>query len=420
MITAAPYLLTSQFVYRNQMQMYQASLRNPTVPLSAHAFHPLYVKQQQWSLQTASTLSVTLEAARLMEKAAKPFDSNSPGSAINSRKTAVSDKNALSATALSGAKLGTYRIGIQQLAATHTHKGNTLASQATTSVQGGINKFGLTINGKEHDIQFFSFTSDTHDNSLTRMAEAINQKKLGVTARVERDQKNGTSQLVIASHETGEKQRFSLRDLEGNSVTVSGANQTTQQGEDALYTVDGKSFRSASNRVRLPEGVEVQLHKQTSQSVELNVSADANAITAHAEKLVAAYNRLESFLDNTHGKLSFNLKGSWEQLMRHSRAHLETIGITRSADGSLRLDQTRLRHMTETNFERVQQALSGPTGFATRVLHETERMQNIPMGAYLPDSKAYGRYVNPYTMYTLPSMFYRQAASTGILFNQIF
>lgn len=188
MITMSPYVLTMDRLNRYRQTMHQASLKTPRFPVSAHSFHSLYLKQQSWSINTAMALTKLLEHNQDLLDAALQLDSSKQNSAINSRNAVSSNPAAATVTAQSKAKSDTYSLSISQLATSQTNKGSSLYSNAPSSFAPGHNTFQLTANGKEYSFTFYSSPYDTNKQGLAKMAQTINEQRIGVTAQVVNDQ----------------------------------------------------------------------------------------------------------------------------------------------------------------------------------------------------------------------------------------
>lgn len=398
------------------MQMLQAKLRTPVFPITDYPLEPLFRKQQDWASRTANTLSQLYQSVKGVAKASEGFDRLDPQSAINSRKAISSYRTHAAAVALGKAKPASYSLTIDKLAAAQTNEGNRLNSSAPTGVQAGTNTFAITINEKEHTLSFFSLSADTNEISLKRMAETINREKLGVAARVVYDRETGTSHLHLMSEATGEQHAFSLRDIAGNSVQITGAGIVAIAASDALYTVDGQNFRSTSNQVRIGQSAEVLLTllKPTDEAMRIEVIPDKEKIMAQAKELLAQINRMSDFLRQHTADLAVDLHGSFQRILRNSRSHFERIGIAVHADGSLQIDEEQLSKLIDENFAAVERGFGGSSGLATRFGSKAEQLLATPLGSF--SAAAPGPYQSSY----LSSMFFQQAARTGLFYNQLF
>lgn len=418
MNAVSPYILTSQRFNQYNFQMYQATLRVPKFPISSYSFLPLYLKQQKWSLDTSATLSRLLDEANALDKKASQFDLKQKNSVINSRMADSSDSQTISVQAQPKAALNTYKIEVSKLAKGQKNTGFQLANDSASAVSSGKNTFRINVGGEEHTIFFYAYSNDTHKETLSRMAGAINQNGIGLRAQVVEDQIQHTSRLELTSDDTGLKTAFSIYDIDGNSVQATGIGNVSQTAEDANYTVNGKSFTSSSNTVTIgtDKDVVVTFHQLTNEAVTVQVRADSNKIVEEVKSLVRQYNQFESYLNHEAGSLSNELRKNWRKLTQEVQPKWNDLGFQSRSDGSLYLDEAKLRENLDEQFDQVQSALSGPGGFATKVAQETERIHETPL------VQAYQTTINnnPYHNYLLPNMFLKQAAATGLAFNQLF
>lgn len=410
----SPYLLTSQRFNQYNFQMYQASLKSPIYPISSYSFHSLFLKQQKWSLDTSAKLSRYIEQANALAKETQPFDSKQPNSLINNRLTKSSDSQAISALAQPKANPASYKLEVTQLANKQTNRGNALNSYDPSSFQTGINSFRLNVGGKEHTISFYASNQESNQVSLSRMASAINQSEIGVTARVIQNKEQNTSTLELSSNETGLSHAFSIFDVEGNSVQASGIGTVSQAAEDAQYKVDDKNYSSSSNTVAIGQAkdVSISLHQVTDEPVTIEVTADASKLVSEVKSLVNQYNQFAAYVQ--HEQLSQNVRKSWSSINQSLQSTLPELGIEKLADGRLYVDDQKLGSNLKDQFAKTQSALSGPNGLATLLSQEAQQIQQTPLiQAYQTPSQ------NPYTEYLLPNLFMRQASATGLYLNQV-
>lgn len=417
MIGISPYTLTSQRHNQYNFQMYQASLKSPVYPLSSYSFHSLYMKQQSWSLETSEALTKLMSEASSMRKEAEQFNAKQTKSPLHTRTATSSNQQAVLATAQPKADMMKYKVEVTKLAKNQKNTGNQLSSSASSDLQGN-QSFRLNVGGKEHTVSFYSLKEDTNQQTMSRMAQAINRDDIGVTARVIEDKEKGTSRLELSSNQTGVKHSFSIYDVEGTSVQTTGAGQVSQSAEDAVYKVNDKTYTSDSNKVTAGDKKDVTLELKgvTSESVSLSIQPDRSQILDKVESLVNRFNRFESFLDSTSIPLSTDFRRSLQKISNEARAQFEMLGIEKMADGSLELDEQELAEKLDKQFQQVQSAISGSNGFATRLTKLAERVEQTPViNMY---QSANNRY-NPYNQYLLPNVFLQQASSTGLYLNTI-
>lgn len=79
------YLLSNQPAGQYRFQMLQASLKTPIRPISTYSSQPFYLKQQKWTEDTGSSLSVLYQSARAVSKSVQRLNLDDSSSAINSR-----------------------------------------------------------------------------------------------------------------------------------------------------------------------------------------------------------------------------------------------------------------------------------------------------------------------------------------------
>lgn len=419
----SPYIMTSQRHNRYNFQMYQASLKVPHFPLSSYSFQSLYLKQQNWSLETSATLTKLMNEASALRKEAEQFHSKQASSPVHTRTVTSSNQQAVTAVAQPKSEVASYKVEVTKLAKNQKNTGNQLASTAPSTLHGN-QSFRVNVGGTEQTVSFFAFKEDSNHQTMSRMAQAINREDFGVTARVIENKEKGTSQLELYSNETGIKHSFSIYDIEGTSVQTSGAGQVSQTAEDAIYKVNDKTFTSDSNTVTIGEKKTISATlKQISNGelVSLSVQPNESLIVDKVASLLNRFNRFESIIDSYSFPFSTDFRQSLQRITNEARSQFENLGIEKQEDGSLELDEQKLTEKLDKQFQQVQSALSGPNGFVTKLSKLAERIGQTPViNMYQANlGSTYSQY-NPYNNYLLPNMFLQQASSTGLYLNTTF
>lgn len=315
-----------------------------------------------------SALSTFRDAARALTR-------NETWSAASASST---DDTTVTATAHSGAITGSYSIEVLALASRQTLASRAYPGSDTPLGAGTLNiRFGtLSADGT-------TFTADperdasiiiTEEATLAEVRDAINAARAGVTATLVID---GTGQrLMLRSTDTGASHAFavSVNDSDGNNADETGLSalshdpvagtgmQRTQSAGDASVKVNGLTVAASSNRLEgVVEKVTLELKRETSAPVEINVSSDQKAMRESLEAFVKAYNELNRLIaEQTRydpatkgaGPLQGNqsavrVQQQMRELLRTTIGagpldSLNAIGIELQRDGSLAFRESRL------------------------------------------------------------------------------
>ncbi|OZG73771.1 flagellar capping protein [Hahella sp. CCB-MM4] len=220
--------------------------------------------------------------------------------------SATSSSSAITATADSGAKLGTYQIDVTNLATAQTLNSTTFTDDDTTSV--GTGTLSISVAGVTKNI-----TIDSSNSTLQGIADEINsQSGLGATATV--IYTGSGYQLSISADETGTDNSIEINvtDDDGNDTDTSGLSQlvfngTTQNlsediaAEDLTFTLNGISITRSSNTVDdVLSGITFDFTAETSGSLAtVKVQQDSSAIAEKIQGLVDDYNALQEIISET-------------------------------------------------------------------------------------------------------------------------
>lgn len=301
--------------------------------------------------------------------------------------TTSSDSTSVSATATAAATAGPHTVEVQKLAQSQVlASGWFSSSNAAVGTGTLVLDIGTTAAGvftPKSGSSPVSITIDAAHNTLAGVRDAINAANAGVTASIV----NGAAgaKLVLRSASGAESSiRLQATDDDGANTDAaglsalawdpaapagSGANLTqTQAAQDAQFTIDGVALTSATNTSTALDGVTLNLTKETSAPVQLNVSVQQQAVTKNVNDFVNAWNALNSLLRNqtradpsgqANGALQADftartvlnglrgmLQGSVSGIAGGAPASLASAGIQLQQDGSLKIDSDKLSKLT--------------------------------------------------------------------------
>jgi flagellar hook-associated protein 2 len=313
-----------------------------------------------------------------------------PAGAAASMATSSSNDAIVSATAAPGTASGNHVVVVNNVATTGAWYSAAVAS-STTALQAG--SFKLTVGSKAP----VSITVGSGVNTLSDLANSINQQNLGVTANVITDSTG--SRVAIVSNSSGAANDFSIT----NDTSI-GFTQAVQ-GKDASLTVDGIPITSASNSVTSAvNGLTLNL-VSASPNTEVNVSVapDSDQISSAVSSFVSAYNAV---IQNINSQFSFDqtsgtagtLAGDstvrmLQEAMLTSGSYSATsgsittlgqLGISMNNDGTLTLNSSALDSAVQSNFSGVQSFLQGTAanGFAASLNTQLTSFTDPANGAF--------------------------------------
>lgn len=293
-----------------------------------------------------------------------------------------SNEAAVSATVSGVASAASYSIEVQQLAKAQS------AASAVVPKDSTVGSGSLTIELGTWDPGYAAFTvapggpaaivvSLSVDSTLREVMDKINAANAGVEAIVVQDGLGG-ERLSVKSSTTGEAQGFRIQvsDNDGNDADNAGLSQLAfdpqnlpgvgltaiQQGQNALFKLNGLDIASASNAVKdTIAGVTLQLSQETTTAVDLKLSRDTASIKKNIQDFVAAYNTVNQTLadatkydaetgergllqgDTTTNALRQALRNIVASASEGSTfSRLSDIGINALRGGALSINTTRL------------------------------------------------------------------------------
>ncbi|MDU2064641.1 MAG: flagellar filament capping protein FliD [Sporomusaceae bacterium] len=308
------------------------------------------------------------------------------GTASVLNKKYVSDSTgAVSGEAKTAAKPATYDVSVEKVATAQQNQGKTLTSTGLGGISAGVYTMGLTVgSGAEKQITVNISGTDTNKQALTKIADAVNRSGSSVKAEVKTV--NDKTYLAMEG-QTGASSSFSVRDIYGSLASQTSLTNQVKQAQDASYTVNGVSQKSASNAIKIDNGnVNLTLKSTTVGAEKVTVGPDANKTISAVRDLAATYNEINYNIQNSENVTKRGetmLKGIQSQFDGIRRSQYEKIGITMDRKtGNLAVDTETLTKALKTDAANVDRLISGPNGLATTAGKIAKTAQSTPTSAY--------------------------------------
>lgn len=271
-------------------------------------------------------------------------------------------QSAGSAVFATGSPVGTGALKIQL--------GSWSKGDFTPSVADGVAEFAPGEGGE------VPIDITVEDDTLAKVAAKINAAKAGVTATVLRDASG--ERLLVRSSATGEASGFRIQAVDDDANNVDGAglsrlafdpqNATagltlTQAAQDTKATINGVEVASKNTTFAdAVEGVTLTVAQVTTGPVEISIKRDTAGARSSITSFVESYNALSNALatmtrynpaDKTAGTLqgdstAVSLQAALRQLVGGMGSagpefgRLSDIGVQFQADGTLKVDSTKL------------------------------------------------------------------------------
>lgn len=261
-----------------------------------------------------------------------------------------------------GAKVKSASVQVEKVAAAQTNMGASLKSDAAVA-KSGAQSFAIQTGNKSTTISVNIRETDSNKTAQQKIADAINKSNSGVTAKVQSDDKTGESSLILMGKETGSKNSFTVSDIYGGGLVAEyGLSVIQAKAQDAAYSVEGKNYTSASNKIEIG-GAAAEITSTGTFNVDYY---RANGSIKDAVKdLVNSFNDM---LETAESYGSDRLQSRLQNAYSASSAALSKAGIYQGTDGSLRIDEELLNKSIENGtLEQALGAKDGSTGFAGRL-----------------------------------------------------
>lgn len=324
---------------------------------------------------TVKTNATSFKAA-LNELSNKAFTTKVPTSSNND---AVTVKAASKYSYNNGKETS---IEVDQLAANQVNRGTQMAATARVGSEGaGSKAFEIEAGGKTYQFNIDVKATDSNRDVQRKMADAINARKIGVTASV--DFENSTSQLRIQGGKTGVDNEFSVRDVTGDLVSRTGAGNVSQQAQDAMYRVDGGVTRSSSTNedVSIGNGLTATFKKVTSDPITVSMQTDSTAATKAVNEFVKSYNALYNAVKDSAMSGDQRSSRLFDQMLATNTTYssqLTDAGITFNGDGEMVVNETLLKDALQDGSLENLFKTTGNYGFTGRLQQIATSAQSVP------------------------------------------
>lgn len=371
---------------------------------------------EQYLMTSALMIANFLKSVQEMQESAQKL-MEKDSSSLQARTAESSDSKKVTATASAEAASNTYEVKVNAIATSQTNSGTWLSKADTSVVSNGSNQFNITIGGKTTKVSAIFSDSDTNDQALTKLKDAVNAAKTGVTASIVTDDRTGNKKLELSSDKTGTDQAFEVEDVTGNAMSATGVTNATQLASNASYSVNGGPTQtSQSNSIDLEKGkVTAKLTASSTEAVSIQVKPDNDKVLSQVKDLVSSYNAMYGRLKEAGGTMNSSIRKSMDSLVGSSS--YERIGIHRNGDGTLKLDEEQLKRSLNSNFEQTTKAISGNFGLADRLSSAAERYNEVPASSML---NAKTRQLQQFAMYQSSMQMVMPMQASGWVVNMLY
>lgn len=349
-------------------------------------------KQPITRLQSqASTIQTKISAFGQLQSALSTFRDSSlaltKATTWGATTAASSDATAIQVSTGEGAIAGNYAISVESLATAHAAVTRTYASSSEPVGEGTlrveIGSLGQAGFAPQPNLAAMTIDISPTD-SLATVRNKINAAGAGVSAVIVNDTTG--ARLIISSTNPGSANVFRLYGT-GDAAGLTfdpdvGVNPMTQvqAPADAQATINGLPVITSGNRLTdLIQGLTINLSKANPGTVvQIAVAQDNTAVKGSVQSFVDSYNALAKMLatqtkydesTKTAGKLQGDSTAvSLQRQLRNvltaespasaTFPSLNSVGVTLQADGTLKIDDTKLTSALNSNPAEVRKLFS--------------------------------------------------------------
>lgn len=347
-------------------------------------------------------------------------------SKFNTQTATSSDTTVVTATSNGKATIGSYSLLVRQLA-----QQQKVALPGVASAYTPVGTGTMTISFGTYDSTGNTFTPNidksaksltitSANNTLSGIRDAINAGDLGVSASIVND--GQTNRLVITSKDSGVANsiKISVNDSDSNNTDTTGLSQFAydptltagagknlselQAAKSAIVDIDGVTVTKSSNTVAdALEGITVNLLKiQPGTAVNLTVSKDQTTVEKSITDFVKAFNDINTSIRNltkydptgqasgvllsdaTARSISTQIRSTLSSALTSNGTinSLSQVGVSFQKDGSLTLDNTKLKTALQNNPDSIAGVFASVGKTSDSQLSVTSQTSNTKAGSY--------------------------------------
>ncbi|MBX3332614.1 MAG: flagellar filament capping protein FliD [Nitrospira sp.] len=357
-------------------------------------------------LTTVSTKVAGLQSAAEALRLSTSFDRTT---------VSVSDSTVLSASASSSGATGTYSVRVVQLAQSHqivSKAAKAVSSETSDIVSGGSATFTFQVgSGSSQTVNLGSTAT------LADLRDQINDLGAGVTASLINTGTEATPsyRLALSSNNTGSDNAITIvadgTDLDLLNSSGTGGIDTLSAAQNAQVEIGDQSLdpltieRSSNTISDAIPGLSLTLTKTTgTETVQVSLSQDVNAVKTNIKALATAYNEVVKFINERttydvttkQGGVFFN-ESSARTVIAQLRTALSStvsgattyssvgqIGFKTERDGTITVDDGQLTTALSTNYSAVKALFTNQgavAGLAQSLVSAVDALNDIAGGA---------------------------------------
>ena len=330
-------------------------------------------------------------------------------------------KLVVDAAGATSGSFGSMDINIDQLASAQTNTGLALSADASAGGS-SLYEFSISKDGSTYNLFVSSDVGDTNQTLQEKMAKAINDKDIGITASVQKDATAGTSTLSIRSNETGSdtKNQFSIQDVYGDLVSRSGADTVTAQAQDAIYRINGGAQQtSSSNTVDLGAGVKATFKEASGDTIKVSMQQDNSGMMSALQGMADSYNKLVTAAKVADSPKALSMNLQLASVVNTYASSLGKVGISMDSDGLMSIDKSKASSAASSGDLQslfTQGRLSN-YGFANRLNDLATGINSNPMKYTDLSSMGMSGFGDSYIYTPFQASRYAQAYTTGLFLN---
>ncbi|MBP5555815.1 MAG: hypothetical protein J6X94_13205 [Lachnospiraceae bacterium] len=312
-----------------------------------------------------------------------------------------------------------FEIEVKQLASPQENIGSFLRNDQVALPEDNYS-FDVSIGEMNYEFQFHISGDETNRSIQERLVRLVNNAGIGLNASLETD--GNLSAIRISSDSSGvsagKETIFSISDdrtsKASGSVDYFGLDKVNSYPKNALFALNGEDRSASSNHFTIGKMYEVTLNELSPEgnATTISIKADIESVEENVGQVIGSFNEFLKAVNSYTGQ-GIKTKLLDNELSGITGAYkdaLGNLGINVESNGSLTIDQEKLREVAEGS-EDIGKTFSTLKDFSNSMMRKSSQVSLDPM-QYV--NRKIVAYKNPGHNLSSP---YTSSIYSGMMFN---
>ncbi len=360
---------------------------------------------------------INARVSDLKDKATEMYDGNPGRKLFEARAVSSANNRVVTGEARDSAFLSRFNIKVKRTATSQAVVSDVFKRSESMGLTRTFYDFSVNRGyGDSERIRVNIRLDDTNKEVLNKVADAINDAGIGISAEVQENFQARTVRLEIEGIDRSEMSSIALKDESGDLLKRLGIS-TSQYSDnstgglnpvvgDALVEINGQEFTSDSNRIYLYDGTLIynedlvstknaeggfrgnyratfDLKGTNIEDIQTDITKDNDKIAAGIEDFYGSFNRTIDTMDYSPVFAYASTSNYLNNIMERNANDLADAGVTSEQisekEKEYRVGSEKLLDSLRNNFSDLKDLFAGAGGIAQKSLFGIDKLTFAPM-----------------------------------------